>query len=256
MDIRQLGNHPTDNQNLEIARRRDRLQNQMDRFEETAVTFLGSGYDINDFIQVLGDSEDDYSDESNASAPPSIARHMDVQPETASIPLPSNIGLNRCRGLGLADLLKQEITLREGQANDALHAIRVNLADKAVIFRKTVRPAKSQARSTRAWSQVHAVERVVKLNARIYSKCRMQLGKLGADDILTKYRPLEKADLKASTAVADPNARGQRNSTLAWFWSLDVEGDSASSDWMTECESCLSVCGAGSFVKQFTGFIG
>ncbi|KAG2099270.1 uncharacterized protein F5147DRAFT_582692, partial [Suillus discolor] len=34
--------------------------------------------------------------------------------------------------------------------------------------------------------------------------------------------------------VADPNARGQRNATLPWFWSLDVQGDSVSSDWMNE----------------------
>ncbi|KAG2752022.1 hypothetical protein P692DRAFT_20725514, partial [Suillus brevipes Sb2] len=34
--------------------------------------------------------------------------------------------------------------------------------------------------------------------------------------------------------VADPNARGQRNNTLAWFWSMDVEGDSRNSDWLNE----------------------
>ncbi|KAG1837170.1 hypothetical protein DFJ58DRAFT_669107, partial [Suillus subalutaceus] len=27
---------------------------------------------------------------------------------------------------------------------------------------------------------------------------------------------------------------GQRNSTLPWFWSLDVRGDSVSNDWMNE----------------------
>ncbi|KAG2741857.1 hypothetical protein P692DRAFT_201673375, partial [Suillus brevipes Sb2] len=37
-----------------------------------------------------------------------------------------------------------------------------------------------------------------------------------------KYRELEKGDLKATLAVADPNARGQRNDTLPWFWSLDL----------------------------------
>ncbi|KAG1795244.1 uncharacterized protein BJ212DRAFT_1291427, partial [Suillus subaureus] len=40
--------------------------------------------------------------------------------------------------------------------------------------------------------------------------------------------------LKATTVVANPNAHGQRNSTLAWFWSIDVEGDSDSNDWMNE----------------------
>ncbi|KAG1751739.1 hypothetical protein EDB19DRAFT_1618084, partial [Suillus lakei] len=52
-----------------------------------------------------------------------------------------------------------------------------------------------------------------------------------------KYRVLEKSDLKATSVVTDPNAQGQRNSTLPWFWSLDIQGDSVSNDWMNECES-------------------
>ncbi|KAG2336365.1 hypothetical protein BDR05DRAFT_896819, partial [Suillus weaverae] len=151
------------------------------------------------------------------------------------IPLPSNIGIERCVVWGIADLVLQEITLREGQANDALHGIRVNLADKAVLFCTTVWSAKSQARSTRAWAWVHLVDRILHLNVQIYSKCCSQLIHLGTDDLLAKFRPLVKADLKATTVVADPNARGQRNSTLAWFWSIDVEGDSTSNDWMNEC---------------------
>lgn len=158
------------------------------------------------------------------------------QPEKVVILLPSNLGPEKCAAWGVADLIHQEVTLREGQANDALHNIRVHLADKAVLFRKTVRTAKSQAMSTRAWAQVHSVDRAVSINATIYSKCRSQLANLGANDILTRYRPLEKEHLKVSTAVADPNARGQRNSTLAWFWSMDVEGDSESSDWLSKCE--------------------
>ncbi|KAG0692922.1 hypothetical protein DFH29DRAFT_816956 [Suillus ampliporus] len=68
----------------------------------------------------------------------------------------------------------------------------------------------------------------------IYKKCRAQLSNLGADQLLEKYRVLEKSDLKATSTVADPNARGQRNSTLPWFWSLDVRGDPVSNDWMNE----------------------
>ncbi|KAG1732337.1 hypothetical protein EDB19DRAFT_1640236, partial [Suillus lakei] len=45
---------------------------------------------------------------------------------------------------------------------------------------------------------------------------------------------LKKEDLKASSVVADPNACGQRDTTLSWFWSLDVQGDTSGNDWMTE----------------------
>ncbi|KAG1832498.1 hypothetical protein EV424DRAFT_1342450 [Suillus variegatus] len=157
------------------------------------------------------------------------------EPEKGVIPLPSNLGLEKCVALGIADIADQELTLRQGQVNDALHHIRVHLADKAVIFRKTVRVAKSQALSTRAWAQVHSVDRAVSINARIYSKCRSQLCRLGADDALLKrYQPLTREHLKVSTAITNPNSRGQRNNVLAWFWSLDVEGDSDSSDWLNE----------------------
>jgi hypothetical protein len=80
------------------------------------------------------------------------------------------------------------------------------------------------------------VEIAVNLNASIYSKCRSQLAKLPDHELLKKYLPLKKEHLKASSAIADPNARGQRDTTLAWFWSLDVQGDSSGNDWMTECE--------------------
>ncbi|KAG2048430.1 hypothetical protein BDR06DRAFT_895550 [Suillus hirtellus] len=68
----------------------------------------------------------------------------------------------------------------------------------------------------------------------IYSKCWLQLGRLPNHNLLKKYLPLEKEHLKTSTAVADQNAHGQRNTTLAWFWSLDVQGDTSGNDWMTE----------------------
>lgn len=161
---------------------------------------------------------------------------MLFQPEKILISLPSNLGRDRCEELGIDGLVRQEITLREGQANDMLHAIRVHLADKAMLFRTTVRPARSQATTTRAWSQVHSVECIINLNSTIYKKCHAQLSKLGADQLLEKYPELLKSDLKTTSAVADPNTQGQRNSTLPWFWSLDVQGDSVSNDWMNKCE--------------------
>ncbi|KAG1844901.1 hypothetical protein C8R48DRAFT_678323 [Suillus tomentosus] len=243
IDVKKMGKWPTDNQTLAIARRRDRLQGQLDEFVRVAPTFLGNEFNSWDHLDgmtvMLDATELDSVGSSSEAADRSDDEDqrdipVEFNPETVVIPLPSNIGIERCAEWGVADLVLQEIVLREGQANDALHAVRVNLADKAVLFRTTVRSAKSQARSTRAWARVHSVDRVLNLNTQIYAKCRKQLINLGADDLLMKYRRLEKADLKATTVVADPNARGQRNSTLAWFWSIDVEGDSTSNDWMNE----------------------
>ncbi|KAG2057628.1 hypothetical protein BDR06DRAFT_1036818 [Suillus hirtellus] len=243
IDVKKLGKQPTDTQKLAIAQCQDRLQGQLDDFVRVALTFLGDQLnscehldgmtgmlDSAELDSVRSSGEDpDRSDNGDQYDLP-----VEFNPETIMIPLPSNIGIERCAQWGIADLVLQEISLREVQANDALHAIRVNLANKAVLFCTTVRSAKSQACLTRAWAQVHSVDKVLHLNTQIYAKCHKQLLDLGANELLTKYQRLEKADLKATTVVANPNACGQRNNMLAWFWSLDVEGDSTSNDWMNE----------------------
>lgn len=43
--------------------------------------------------------------------------------EKVMILLPSNLGPEQCAELGCEDFIKQEVTLQEGQANDALHHI-------------------------------------------------------------------------------------------------------------------------------------
>jgi hypothetical protein len=50
------------------------------------------------------------------------------------------------------------------------------------------------------------VERVINLNGTIYKKCHTQLSKLRADQLLEKYQALLKSNLKATSAITDPNA--------------------------------------------------
>jgi hypothetical protein len=135
------------------------------------------------------------------------------------------------------DLIPLEMSLREGQANDALHNLRIHLCNKAILFRTTVRQAKSQALKTRAWSQVTSVQQAVSLHASIYTKTRKQMMQLEpGQDQLQKYKPLLREQLKISTAVGDPNARGQRNESLAWFWSVEVDLGGSDHSWNEECE--------------------
>ncbi|KAG1828929.1 hypothetical protein EV424DRAFT_1536162 [Suillus variegatus] len=159
MDVRKLGHWATDTQRLAIGHRRDTLQRDINGWTAARAIILGEELD----------TEEDMDAELRA-----------FEPEKGVIPLPSNLGLEKCAALGVADIADQELTLRQDQANNALHHIRVHLADKAVIFQKTVRVAKSQALSTRAWAQVHSVDRAVSMNASIYSKCRSQLCRLGS----------------------------------------------------------------------------
>jgi hypothetical protein len=203
-----MGRHPTETQTLKIAHRRVRLQHTIDEFIAGAQRYLGDDYDEDNNIQDMdvdfaSDPPDSTDEESDDDAEPAGNPRVLFQPEHVLIPLPPNLGMVRCELLGIGGLMRQEITLREGQANDMLHAIRVHLADKAVLFITTIRLARSQVTTTRAWSQVHLVERIINLNSTIYKKCCMQLSKLQAEH-LEKYRELEKSDLKATSAVAIP----------------------------------------------------
>ena len=165
---------------------------------EAAERFLGHELDI-EFLQPVHDEIDDGIGD--------------------PFHLPSYIGVDNCCQKGLQHLVDQELKLRQGQANDALHEIRLALADKSAIFRQDVRHARNYNMATRAWKKVANMEMVINRYARVYQRCRQQMVALDAHDgILDCYKPLDKDHLKISTVVADPNARGHRHENMAWFW--------------------------------------
>ncbi|KAG1867501.1 hypothetical protein C8R48DRAFT_747361 [Suillus tomentosus] len=234
VEVRRIGRRSTETQRLDIARQRDRLQGQIDGFARSALTHLGEGFDADDEpedldVDILDDLDDDPADFTETS------HTWTNSPELTVIPLPSNLGVDRCRRCMAEDLIPLEMSLREGQANDALHNLRIYLCNKAILFRTTVRQANSQALKTRAWSQVTSVQQAVSLHASIYTKTRKQMMKLEpGQDQLQKYKPLLREQLKISTAVGDPNARGQRNESLAWFWSVEVDLGGPDQSWNEE----------------------
>ncbi|KAG1728271.1 uncharacterized protein EDB91DRAFT_1086149 [Suillus paluster] len=212
---------------LDIARQRDRLQGQIDGFTRSAITHLREGFDADDDpddlnVDILDDLDDDLADFTETSDT------WVNSPELTVIPLPSNLGVDRCRRCMAEDLITLEMSLREGQANDSLHNLRIHLCNKAILFRTTVRQAKSQALKTRAWSQVTSMQQAV------LRKQMMQLEP--GEDQLQKYKPLLREQLKISTAVGDPNARGQRNESLAWFWSVKVDLEGPDHSWNEESD--------------------
>ena len=201
---------------------------------EAAEKFLGHELDIG-FLQSVHDKVDDGIGDPFHSPSSEDA-------ESAVLPLPSYIGVDNCRQKGLQHLVDQELQLRQGQANDALHEIRLALADKSAIFRQDVRHAGNYNMATRAWKKVADMEMVIKRYAKVYRRCRQQMVSLDADDgILDRYKPLDKDHLKISTAVADPNARGHRHENMAWFWTMDIPKDTNENDWMSECKCQVGI---------------
>ncbi|KAG2058074.1 hypothetical protein BDR06DRAFT_968990 [Suillus hirtellus] len=174
INIQRLGKYATEMQHLEIVRHHTKLQSRINEFTTTAVTHFGEDFDLDDNIR---DLEVEFIDDSEGKGDVFTKKDHDSNHvsqcnffhlKKVVIPLPSNIGIKRCTELGVIYLVGQKVALWEGQANDTLQAIQVLLADKAVLFHTTVHPVKSQAKSTRAWTQA-------------------QLSNLQAHNLLEKY---------------------------------------------------------------------
>ncbi|KIN96387.1 hypothetical protein M404DRAFT_932164, partial [Pisolithus tinctorius Marx 270] len=104
------------------------------------------------------------------------------------VPLPSYIRVQHFHDIGLGSLVEQEIHLRQGQANNALHELHLALMDKAMIFCTDVQQGGNYKMTTWAWGQISNAEAMVQQHAAIYCQCQKQLIALGAgEDILGKY---------------------------------------------------------------------
>jgi len=182
-----------------------------------------------------------------------------INAEHISLHLPSHMGCTWCNTNAAEDLAKGELRLREGQLNDSLHHIRIALGHKSYLFRNNIRPARTQRLKTRAWGEVHAVKSTVQHHARVYNRARQSMVDLSAKaEGLDRYKVLKRQDLIIDTTIIAPSVRGQRNKSLAWFWSMDVRRDADTGAWMNDCRRIsFQLCSDGCLTQtQFTGYIG
>lgn len=238
--VAKLGTSPSKAELIDIAIKRQRLQARIDRYNSKAEEMWPPAFEI----QPNGSSychdstflyESDEEEVSSWENPRPLAEPG--TPEKSSILLPSMIGLAGCRTMGYTELVEQELKLRIGQANDSLQGVRMALSRKAVVFREGIRNATSKVRRGRSWDEILILDGNARHHARVYSRARSCMLELGATPAtIKKYRVLSRNDLKIRTNVIDPNARGERNSSLPWFWTLDVKDSSQGHTCMDECE--------------------
>lgn len=242
--VRKLGRKASTTDRLEVAEKRERLQARIDKFHRQATEFWpphSNDMRLHDPGREGGenlassDTEDDSDDDVFEDGP---SEDLDL-PERQPLLLPSNLGLDVCQEQGYMAFVEQEKTLRVGQANDALQGLRLGLSKKAVIFRKGVRLAKTKTRKLRSWDQISMVDVNVRHHARVYAGARAAMIRLGAcEEDLERYQTLRKEHLSVTTAQIDPSLRGQRDTSLAWFWTVDVKRDMDERNGMEECR-CL-----------------
>lgn len=170
---------------------------------------------------------------------PNIATEMVQDTEKKVVFLPSTIGQERCAKLDLQSLVEKEIALREGQANDSLQAIRLAIGEKSFRFRKQLRLAGSKKKKTRSWDGIHVVGKRLQHSRLVYRQARHALSRLGVsqETLESEFRELTNEDLQTSTAVMEPNARGQRKKELSWIWQRTGMNISNQTTVVNECSS-------------------
>ena len=227
---------------LEVAQRRERLRKRVDVFNRSAVKYLQGIGQLQNIPGDIAPLNDEHSDEEEDPFRPSYKELFMGEPESRVLHLPSMLGEEECIRLKLGSIMRKEVALREGQANDALQGLRRGIGEKSFRFRGHLRFAKGNIEKTRARSGIKSVSRALNHQRRVYSFARRALISLGAEseEASETYKEVSLADLKASTVIYDINAPGKRNKNLAWFWSTHVMGNHTEDGVMTECKSHIS----------------
>ena len=243
-----------------LAERRMRLQTRIDEFHQKASIYMpgieppsGSNDNEGDYVEGWEDVNYDSEDDDVHLAVPGTLPVNDgaeanivdeaitaLLAEEQVIRLPSVFGKDVCDAR-LRPHARVEFDLRKGQANDALHNIRLHVAEKSFIYGGGVRKGSNKSNlghrgRQKAFNEVHVLESKIRHQARIYQNARKCLELLGmsAED-QRNYPQLLKSDTNASTAVVDFNARGQRNEGLSWIWRT-TNTMARDSEMMSECK--------------------
>jgi hypothetical protein len=125
-------------------------------------------------------------------------------------------------------LQSTEVGLRVSQAKRCLHALQEIIADKSFQYLHVIRKAPRQAIRTRSRNNIKKLNDQLTYYSRVYSRCRSALLRLGADkETMQVFQVLRKEDLKASTALVNPNVPGSSKVHVSWLWessATDADG--------------------------------
>lgn len=241
-EVRKIGKNPSVEDSLRLHEKRQRLQARIDSFEERGETVLLDSYE--DTEEQLVPAEigvwDNMPQSGDEEADEEALDGEEIPSEKQIIPLPSTRKITANSSDRVQTLVKKQLRLEEGHANDALHKIQLAIGYKSFLYRHRVRTAPNYDGRTRSGKSIRSTQAVVSHHADVYMASRRAMVVLGANEaVLRKYKVLTREDLKTDTAVANPNERGTRNERMSWIWALH-EPDQESSSWMDECEPLFS----------------
>jgi hypothetical protein len=117
------------------------------------------------------------------------------------------------------DLANVEITLRTKQAKNQLTRVRDIIAEISFRYSHVIQGNNNKGVQTRSRKEIKSLRNTLVLHARIYSRCRNKLAALHCNpSLLRRFRLLTKDDIKASTAIINPNQLGSTRVKLSWIW--------------------------------------
>lgn len=235
-----MGDKPTRLEKFDIAARRDRLRTRIESFQLDAINFIGVEAFESDSAPVDAASFFDLLDDIPGGTDAAIAP-SNTEAEETILALPSQLSENLIQTPDLQQLRAQELELRRGQAHDILERIRLAIGQKSFQYTDVMRQTDRKAVVTRSRSAVATLSQAISLQRRFYFVCRAALVRLHIPptELEAIFLELKDDDLKTSTAILDPNMRGQSRQQLAWIWRVGGVG-AAGDDPLTECELYIS----------------
>jgi hypothetical protein len=104
-------------------------------------------------------------------------------------------------------------------ADHHLDRIRELIAKKSFQYSHVIRCSPRKSVTTRSRAAVKKLNLEIAVQCRLYARCRARIVRLGADPgIQTRLRPLSPNDVRASTAIINPNEPGSTRLRLSWIW--------------------------------------
>lgn len=192
-----------------------------------------SVFDEASFDNLDGDEPEDGEPETGSGTASNLESFL--TPEIRTVVMPSKA---RTSNRAAHDM---EIKLRTEQAERYLSSLQDLIADKSFQYSHIIRQAPRKQIRTRARAHVAKLNEKISFFCRAYNRGRAALITLGADaPLLRRFRVLTKDDVKASTALRNPNTQGSTTHRLSWIWQLSVDGAVPSSnDGLLECTASL-----------------
>ncbi len=244
--VRRLAKEPHEEARTEVEQLRQRLT-----AEFLLLQTLPNTLNLNNASVDLNTNEadpcafDNLDDDSNEPEPESERqiRLSQNQPNNDMLPPERRSLIFPSTHLPIGHALgKKELDLRIKQAKRYLTAIREAVAEKSFLFSHVMRKAPSKSVRTRSRALISKLNDRIALCCRVYGRARSALVQLGADDkTLNTFRILLKEDVKASTAIRDPNIAGSSSLRLSWIWQTRTTRAELGPEMMRECECPASI---------------